>query len=244
MSDSCKVSSETLSKAFEAAEAYLRDAGNDVVAETIANEVGVIRYESILDSVLAESLRGQNLDTRQSYSRIDLAVIDGSMVAVAIECKGMIANSHSRNGDAVPLDVHGILTKLEPSKRSTNCVKTDMDRLTDKIPRGQRCSHLQVFVPVIYELYRTGGEEEWHRERKPWTSHSSFRDLRTSLKQDLIGWFHRQDDSCELLYATTEPIFLKRANEFWLRYSKAEYPKYHSLEAYVQFFAFFREVRM
>jgi hypothetical protein len=44
------------------------------------------------------------------------------------------------------------------------------------------------------------------------------------------------------LHAVEESVHLQRANEIWLKHSKAQFPQYESLEAYVSFFAFFSEV--
>lgn len=227
---------------FQAAEAELRGGGNDAVARVIADEAGSVRYENVLDVVFEGALKAQGLEAKRPYKRIDIAVRDAGKIVVAIECKGMVANSHSTTGDRAPLDVHGIRTKLEPSARSRNCVLTDMQGLANKIPPNQRGPHLQVFVPVAYELYRQGGRDEWHRESKPWTTHPSFREIRGFLRRDLANWFHAQEGPCELLYATEEPIALRRANEFWLQSGKKAYPAYNALEAYVSFYAFFREV--
>ena len=96
-------------------------------------------------------------------------------------------------------------------------------------------------MPIVYERYRTGGENEWTKNSKPWTTPTEYKQLRTGLTKDMTRWFEKHDKQFKQIHAT-EPIKLLDANQLWIKQSGWRYPKYKSLEAYVSFFAFGRFV--
>jgi len=118
----------------------------------------------------------------------------------------------------------------------------DVNKIESKISKvGAAVPHWEIFVPIVYELYRSGGEEEWTQNRRPWTTPSEYKALRKNLKNDFAGWFKQKYSNQFKLIHATQPIELRDANELWLEQSNWHYPKYKSLdEAYVSFFAFGR----
>lgn len=232
-----------LKQAFKLAEAQLRGAMNGPIAAMIADEAGTVRYESLLNELfraaLAEAFPRCSAETE--LNRIDLCLVANGKVVVACECKGMVSNSHQGDRMADSLDVHGIRTKLRPSHRSTNCLRTDLTALTRKIPQTMRGDHYQLFVPVVYELYRTGGEDEWLKERKPWVTQPGYRGKRDRLARDLLDWFHGYAPECRHLHSTPS-IRLEGADAVWKAKSRAAYPRFCSLDAYVSFHVFWRPV--
>lgn len=231
------VSMEMLKKAFSLAEKRLIDKKNRFITEVITNEVSSIGgHEGLVNAVIARALYDmfrRRLIVKTEHKRIDIGLMneDGEIVA-AVEGKMMVSNSRKcaiKNS----IDVQGIDVKL-------NSVKKDITNIHNKI--GKSVDHYEIFVTIVYELYRTGGESEWIEHRKPWTTLPKFKCVRKELAKDFEQWFKERDNSIELIHAT-EPIELRNANKMWLEQSQWMYPKYKSLEAYVSFFAFGRYVK-
>ena len=173
---------------------------------------------------------------------IDIALVNGDGVVVAIETKGMVSNSHRGDRNRISIDVHGVRTKLYRDKRDNNSIESDIADSAGKIPIEMVCPRFELFVPVVYELYRQGGtESDWFAERKPWVTLPGFEQLRENMKDDLTEWFAREDPSFRLIHAA-ESVELRGANELWKRQSQRKYREYKSLEAYVSFYAFARFV--
>ena len=225
-----------LKAALERAEQSIRKNHNDAIAKTVADEAGNVSYEGILDRVIAEALRKVLVGhtVRRQLKRIDVTATKNGVVTVAVECKGMVSNSHKEHAERAT-DIFGINAKLK-------AVRKDMTHAPRKIPGDMHGPRWEVFIPVIYELYRSGGNiADWTKERKPWTTLPSFKKLRDNLTSDLAEWFGKQDSSVVLLHAT-RPIKLRRANELWLKIAQRPYPGYQSLDAYMSFHAFGRRV--
>ena len=56
----------------------------------------------------------------------------------------------------------------------------------DKIPSGMACPRFELFVPVVYELYRSGGSRsDWYSEGKPRVTLPKFKELRENMKDDV-----------------------------------------------------------
>ena len=231
------------------ADERLRGTANAEVMKAITNDVRPAKYEGslnrIIHSALSEMFEGCSVYSAgnpRELGKIDVCVVHDDGVVVAIESKGMVANSHRSDEHRMSIDLHGIRTKLYPDKRDQNSIQTDIAEISGKIPNSMKCPRFEVFVPIIYELYRKGGKySDWVRESKPWVTLPNFKDLKGRMRDDLSDWFDRQDPQIGLLHAT-ESIELREANEYWLRQSKAKYPEYESLEAYVSFYAFTRFV--
>ena len=224
----------------------IRLAGDDNLAVTrkVTNETRRVQYEgslnSILISALSDTLAGCSV--RSEYNKIDICALTDDGIVAAIETKGTVANSHAGDMNRVSIDVHGVRTKLYPDARDQNSVQTDIAEIASKIPTGMDCPRFEIFIPVIYELYREGGSRaDWFSERKPWVTLPRFRELRGSMKGDLTEWFRREDPRFTLIHAA-ESIELQGANELWRRQSRRRFPQFSSLEAYVSFYAFSRFV--
>lgn len=242
MTSSIPVSEELLRETFALAESRLIGDDNCTVTQRITNEAKRVQYEGSLNAILLSALSDilPECSVSREYNKIDIAGIHDNGVVVAIESKGTVANSHSSDRNRISLDVHGVRTKLYPDKRDTNSVQTDIAEISSKIPVGMKCSRFEIFVPVIYELYREGGDQsDWFSERKPWVTLPRFKELRSSMKDDLVAWFHGQDPRINLIHAA-ESIELRDANELWLKQAQHRFPKFKSLEAYVSFYAFAR----
>lgn len=235
-------SMEMLKKAFSLAEKRLSGEKNRSITEVITNEVGKVPGEKIVNDVIAGALCDvfpRSFAVKREHKRIDIGLMneDGEIV-VAIEGKMMVSNSTSRNPTIKDsIDVDGIKEKLNGDK---NSVKKDINNIHKKI--GKLVVRYEIFVPIVYELYRTGGESEWTKHKKPWTTLPKYKSVRKGLVQDFNQWFKGEDNSIELIRAT-EPIELRDANKLWLEQSQWMYPNYKSLEAYVSFFAFGRLVK-
>lgn len=243
------VSEDSLRNAFALVEERLRGDSNDEVMRAVANDTRRANYEGSLNRVIHSALSDVFEDCsvysagqpRELYN-VDICVVENNDVVVAIESKGTVANSHSSDSHRSAIDLHGIRTKLWQDKRSQNSIQNDIKDISEKIPKSKNCPRFEVFLPVIYELYREGGNPSvWFSERKPWVTLPKFRDLRIRLKDDLESWFFSQDPQIKLLHAT-ESVDLTRANEHWIRTSKAKHPQFASLEAYVSFYVFTRFV--
>ena len=243
------VSEVSLGKAFTLVEERLRGDSNDEVMKAIANDARRASYEGSLNRIIHSALSDVFEDCyvysagqpRELHS-IDICVVQNNDVVAVIESKGTVANSHNSDNHRSAIDLHGIRTKLWQDKRSQNSIQNDIKDISQKIPKSMSCPRFEVFVPIIYELYREGGNPSvWFSERKPWVTLPKFRDLRVRLKDDLESWFYSQDPQIKLLHAT-EFVELAGANEHWLKTSKAKHPEYKSLEAYVSFYAFTRFV--
>ena len=168
--------------------------------------------------------------------KIDICLLNKGSVILALEGKWMVSNS-TRKGSppADALDVSGIKNKLQK-------VMKDITDIGDKIDRtGIVVPHYEIFVPIVCELYRTGGESELFKDAKPWATDPRYREVRENLKRDLKKWFICKDDAFKLIHAT-KPIELVDASRLWQEQSAWLYPKYKTLEAYVSFYAFGRYV--
>ncbi|MXY43258.1 MAG: hypothetical protein F4Y50_04245 [Dehalococcoidia bacterium] len=243
------VSEMSLRNVFMLAEERLRGDSNDEVMEAIANDARRASYEGSLNRIIHLALSEVFEDCyiysagqpRELHS-IDICVVQNNDVVAAIESKGTVANSHNSDIHRSAIDLHGIRTKLWHDKRSQNSIQNDIKDISQKIPQSMSSPRFEVFVPIIYELYREGGNPSvWFSERKPWVTLPKFRDLRVRLKDDLEDWFYSQDPQINLLHAT-EFVELRGANEYWSKTSKAKYPQFTSLKAYVSFYAFTRFV--
>lgn len=242
----------SLKDAFDLAKEKLRgDEWNRRITEEVANDSPNrnVRWERSLDNLFEEALSEQfsschvcpqwQRSNRRNSTRIDLCVVCDGQVTVAIECKGMVANSVAGESNRMTsLSVHGITNKLDD-------VEKDIRGIRRKLGRHWSKSHFEVFVPVIYELYRPGsGNEPAKRDVKPWITLPRYRDVRDNLSADLDGWFQKwsvRDTAFEIIHQT-EPIELRDANQLWRERGYKHYPRFRSLEAYVSFFAFGRFV--
>ena len=244
MTSSIPVSEELLKSAFCVAEQQLRGNQNYTLTRKITNEVGRVYYEHSMDAIFASTLRQTFplCSVRHEFNGIDIGVMHEDAIVTAIETKAMVANSHSGDMNRISIDLHGIRTKLYPDKRASNSIQTDIAGISSKIPPGMACPRFELFIPVVYELYRGGGSEsDWFAERKPWVTLPRFKALREDMKDDLAQWFQREDPMIRLIHAA-ESVELRDANEMWLQQSRRKFPNFTSLEAYVSFYAFARFV--
>ena len=235
------ISMRALKEAFRLAEETLTGERNRFITKVITNEVSSIGgYEGLVNAVIARALHDtflQRFVVKTEVKGIDVCLLHKGNVIVALEGKGMVSDSHTRRPPAFATSVGGIKTKLNKS------VQADIDRIDKRLERtGTVDSHYQIFIPIIYELYRQGGEREWHIQERPWTTQPSYKDVRKGLEGELKQWFKQRDNRFELIRGTSNPIELRDANQFWQEQSAWLYPKYKSLEAYVSFFAFGRYV--
>ena len=241
MSSPTQITQGLLKAAFECAEQLLGSTENRPLARKITNEVGKVSYENNLNDLFLVGLQQTfpECSVLKEHKRIDLCVIDRGGIVAAIETKGMVSNSHKGDRIRLSTDVFGINVKLN---RKTSSVKADMAGISDKLPVEMVIPRFELFVPVIYELYREGGtEQDWYAERKPWVTLPRFRQIRKNMKDDLIEWFNCEDPAFRLVHAA-ESVELRGANELWKRQSQRKYRDYRSLEAYVSFYTFARYV--
>ena len=238
------VSLELLQSAFGLAEDRLRGEANRLITQKVTSEAKTVRYEGSLNAVLQSALSDtfSRCSVKREYNKIDICMIHQEGIVAAIESKGMVANSHSSDRNRISIDLHGIRTKLYPDRRSSNSVQADISEISGKIPIGMECPRFEIFVPVVYELYRDGGSRaDWFREKKPWVTLPKFKELRENMVDDLAEWFRREDPQISLIHAT-KSVELRNANEFWLNQAQHRFPEFTSLEAYVSFYAFGRFV--
>ena len=235
------VSATRLGSAFRLAEDILRRSGeeNRRVAREITDErKRRIEWEGQLNQVFKSAFESEfstpSYDVKlEDFERIDICLTRNGQIIAAIESKGMVSDDHTKRPPAFATSVGGIKRKLN------KMVQADIDGIDEKLQRtGAVGSHYQIFIPIIYELYRQGGEHEWHVQKRPWTTQSSYKDVRKGLDGELKRWFKLRDNRFELIHGTSDPIELWDANQLWLEQSSAKYPEYTSLEAFVSFFAF------
>ncbi len=169
------------------------------------------------------------------FSRIDISLIRNACLATTIESKGMVANRGKREIRS-PTDIHGINRKLDRD------VRKDIKGIAGKIPNGMQCPRFEVFVPVIYELYREGATEEelFNTGKKPWTTHCDFKRLRRNLKKDLNKWFKSNYPGQFKLLHSVESVELLDADQIWINQQSDICPWTPISEAYVSFYAFAR----
>ena len=244
MTSSIPVSEYLLRSAFGVAEEQLRGNQNYTLTKKITNEVGRVYYEHSMDAIFVSTLRKTfpMCSVRREFNGIDIGVIHEDSIVTAIETKAMVANSHASDMNRISIDLHGIRTKLYPDKRASNSIQTDIAGISSKIPLGMDCPRFELFIPVVYELYRGGGSEsDWFAERKPWVTLPRFKALRENMNDDLAQWFQREDPMIRLIHSA-EAVELRGTNELWLQQSRRKFPKFTSLEAYVSFYAFARFV--
>ena len=240
------ISEALLEDAFALTECRMAGGDNLRITKRITNEVNRVQYEGSLNSILISALSDTlpGCSVRREYNKIDISVVTDDGIVAAIETKGAVANSHAGDMNRISIDVHGVRTKLYPDARDENSVQSDIDKIAGKIPAELECPRFEIFIPVIYELYREGGSRaDWFSERKPWVTLPEFKKLRESMQGDLIEWFHREDPSFILIHAA-ESVELQNANELWRRHSRRRFPQFSSLEAYVSFYAFARFVEL
>ena len=238
------ISEALLKDAFALTESRLTGDDNLRITKRITNEVSRVQYEGSLNTILLSALSDTlpGCLVRREYNKIDICAVTDDGIVATIETKGTVANSHAGDMNRISIDVHGVRTKLYPDARDENSVQTDIAKVAGKIPTGMECPRFEIFIPVIYELYREGGSHvDWFSERKPWVTLPKFKKLRENMQEDLIEWFHREDPRFTLIHAA-ESIELQNANELWRRQSQRRFPHFTSLEAYVSFYAFARFV--
>ena len=137
------ISEELLKMAFAEAEYRIRGSANNDLTQKITNEVGRVQYEGSLNAIIHSALSDVVSDctAHLEFEKIDISVIRENFIVVAIESKGMVANSHSRDKNRVSIDLHGIRTKLYPDRRNLNrrtgkhnCVQADIIEISEKVP--------------------------------------------------------------------------------------------------------------
>lgn len=234
-----RITRARLEKAFALATRSLQEEKNLPITQVITNEVAPGVQEGVIRAVIARALHDvfhpQGFVIKVEYHRIDICVVDGrGRVAVAIECKMMMANSIEKIRSTNPLDVSGIESKMDR-------LEGDISGIQQKLEKGQYISpHYEIFIPIVYELYRTGGKRHWMENRKPWTTLKEFKKIRSHIKREFKDWFRsKYSDQFKLLHSTNSIQFLG-ANELWQEQSGWYFPEYRSLEAYVSFLAFGR----
>ena len=250
MTSSMPVSEEMLQNAFALAEEKLRsDDWNTAIAKTITDDAPGrnIQWERSADELIESAFieffpECSVYRNKQRFKQIDVCMICDGRVAVAIECKGMVSNSHTKDSFGDSLNVHGIWTKLHRDKRSSNSIEEDIEKLPAKLATLKAGPHFQIFVPIIYELYRKGGRNEWLRESKPYVTLPKYKRLRKTLERDLRNWFQANYPDEFTLFHGTRPIELRNAGQLWQEQGQTHYPAFKSLKAYVSFFAFGRFV--
>ena len=238
-----QISYKSLKRAFASAERMIADDRNHFITKVVTNEVSSLGvYEPLINAVIARALY-EELSPRfvveTEVNRIDICAMDNSRsIVIAIESKGMVSNSTNGRGyPANSLDVHGIKT------RKLSEVEKDINGLENKVIKNRLVvSHHEIVVPIVYELYRSGGEGRRAGDTKPWTTPPAFRNLSKYLKRDLRAWFDDNYPGEFKPIHATKAIPLIGANELWQEQSAWHYPNYKSLEAYVSFFAFGRYV--
>ena len=254
MTSPIPVSEELLRNAFHLAEQRLHGENNHTITKKITAEAANVSWEKTLDVIFASAFgdvfpKCSVYRDRPEFNKLDICMVHEDAIVTAIESKGMVANSHSSDGHRNSLDLHGIRTKLYPDKRNWNkktekhnCVQTDIVEISGKIPTGMKGAHFELFIPVIYELYREGGTKaDWHSEKKPRVTLPKFKELRGDMRDDLTQWFQREDPTIRLIHAA-ESIELRDANKLWLKQAQWKFLQFTSLEAYVSFYAFARFV--
>ncbi len=155
------VSEVSLGRAFTLVEERLKGDSNDEVMRAVSNDTRRADYEGSLNRIIHSALSDVFEDfsvysagqPRELYG-IDICVVQNNDVVAAIESKGTVANSHNSDSHGSAIDLHGIRTKLWQDKRSQNSIQNDIKYLSKKIPKSMNCPRFEVFLPVIYELYR------------------------------------------------------------------------------------------
>ena len=242
-----QISERRLKRAFSLAEDRLRLKGeeNRAVAKKATDETQRrMIWEDAVRFVIVGAFRDTfpSLTVKMEVGRrkkIDVCVVNKGDVIVAIECKGMVSDSHTKSPPVSATSVGGINRKLNEA------VQADIDGIDEKLKgTGAVGSHYEIFIPIVYELYRQGGKDEWHVQERPWTTHPGYKNVRKNLKHELEQWFEERDKQFKLIHGTDEPVELWDANRLWSKTRRlgAKYRKYKSLEAYVNFFAFGRYV--
>ena len=174
---------------------------------------------------------GYKRATETSISKI---THEGRIVS-GIECKGMVSNSHRSDGLKDSLDVWGI------KRRKLSLVEADIEGIGDKIKSAS--PHWEIFVPIVYEIYRQGATDtELYEERKPWTTHQKYKRLRKTLKRDFTQWFERIYPSEFTLIHVADRLEFVNVGEIWSELCEGKASCTPVSEAYVSFFAFGRYV--
>ena len=236
-----------LRDAFVLAEDRLRGEENRAITQAITNEAKNVQYEASLNGVLRSALSDtfSGCSVRLDYNNVDICVIRDFSIVASVESKGMVANSLSREDNRSPLDLHGINTKLNRDARDENSVQKDIAEITRKIPDHLQRPLFELFVPVIYELYRSGAvsDRDIYSGKKPWATPWEFKSLRLNVKNELVTWFQREDPQFKLIHAA-EFVELRDANELWRKQVGQKYPGLGISQAFVSFYAFGRSIEV
>ena len=236
---------DSLRDAFSLSEDMLKGERNRSITKSIVNDMlRSIQWEKSLDRLFISTLSDvfPEYDVRPKHS-IDICLASGGQIVGAIECKGMVSNSHSSDSFRDSLDVWGVgKAKLDPDNPKKNSVRTDIENIREKMPDAF-AAHWEIFVPIVYEVYRDGATtKELFEERKPWTTHPKYRRVRKTLKEDFIKWFERKYPSWFTLIHAADNVKLVDAKEIWTELCEGKVSCTPVSEAYVSFFAFGRYV--
>ena len=239
------ISEELLKSAFVLAENRLMGEDNLTITKGITNEVSNVSYEKTLNDILRTALSAifPSYSVCREYNRVDICIISENSIITAIESKGMVANSFRNDKNESALDLHGIRDKLQPSTLAKNSVRKDISRISAKIPSNKEGQRFEIFIPIVYELYREGATEaELFSNSKPWTTHSSYKQRRKTLKSDMTIWFQSNYPGQFSLVHSVESIELPDVNQIWTDQQMGNCPWAPISEAYLSFFAFARFV--
>ena len=244
MASRIRISAKALKKAFRLAEETLKGERNRSITEAVVNDtLRSIRWEKSLDGLFITTFS----DVFPEYEigtkhRIDICMSYDGQVSGAIECKGMVSNSHRPDRFKDSLDVQGIRGKLSPrNERNKNSIETDIERLETKMPSV--LSHWEIFVPIVYEIYRNGANDaELYEERKPWTTHPEYKRVRKTLREDFLKWFEGKYPGEFTLIHAADKVELMNARRIWRELCRGKATCTPVSEAYVNFFAFGRYV--
>ena len=238
------ISIDSLEEAFSLAEDRLKSESNRSITEAVVNDtLRTIRWEKSLDGLFISTLPDVFPEYEiRTMHRIDICISYDGQITGAIECKGMVSNSHRSDRLKNSLDVQGIRGKLSPrNERNRNSIETDIEGLEAKMP--SMSPHWGVFVPIVYEIYRDGATDlELYEERKPWTTDPKYKRVRKTLKKDFAEWFESKYPGEFRLIHAADRVELVDAKEIWSELCEGKVSCSPVSEAYVSFFAFGRYV--
>ena len=232
------ISMDSLREAFSLAEEMLKGDWNRTIAQSIVNDtLRSIQWENSIRVLFASVLSEEFPDcgVQESNRDLDIKITHEGRIVSGIECKGMVSNSHRSDGFKDSLDVWGI------KRRKLSLVEADIEGIEDKIKSAS--PHWEVFVPIVYEIYRKGATDaELYEERKPWTTHQRYKGLRQTLKKDFTQWFEGKYPSEFTLIHAADRIGFVNVGEIWSELCEGKASCTPVSEAYVSFFAFGRYV--